>query len=133
MSIAGTFVGVGNVYEIDGPGMKITVVDTTHLCSAIMTSRPGRIPDPDVISVKLWFDPNDTAMHGLILDRCQTPGPIDDFMIIFNDDFTTHATAAFSGFFTSFTFNGMKVNENLGADLEIKVTTKVEITVGSGS
>jgi hypothetical protein len=72
-------------------------------------------------------------MHGLIMDRCQIPGPIDDFMIVFNDDFTTHATAAFSGFYTSFKMNGMKNQENLGADLEIKVTTAVVITPGSGS
>ncbi len=131
MKITTTFVEIGLVYEIDGPGVKVTVVPTDHLTSTVMTTRPGKIPDPDTASIKIWMDPSDTAMHQVLIDRCNAPGTIDDFQITFNDDNTTHAKATFSGFFTGFKFNGMKNQENVGADLEIKLTTIVELTAGS--
>lgn len=132
VAISSTQTTIAQIYEVDGPEILVEAIDKTALNSGLIITRPSKFPEPDKVSFKIWYDPNDTVTQELITTDIQAPGTIEAFQIVFNDSHGTHAMATFSGFFTSFKLNGMKVKSNIGADVEIKLTTILTITVGSG-
>lgn len=131
ISIATVFTELALVTEFDGPAVMVAPVETTHLTSATHTYRPSKIPNPDKITGKMLFDPNDVSTQQLIVTRMTTSGLVDSFKIVFNDILTTHGTCAFSGFFTKLALTGIKVEENVEADFEIQITSALTFVAGS--
>jgi hypothetical protein len=132
VSISASFVTIAEVVEIDGPGVMVEAIDNTILAGPLIISRPSLFPEPDKLTVKVFFDPNDTITQALFVTDISTPKAIEAYKITFNDQHVTHSFCTFSGFITSFKLNGMKVKSNLGADVEIQLTTLISFTVGSG-
>jgi hypothetical protein len=122
---------VAQVYEIDGPETLVEAIDISDLTKGIIVTRPSLFPEPDTVSIKVWFDPNDIATHKLFVTDVTTPGAVEAWTITFNDGNATHATATFSGFITSFKLNGAKLKSNIGADIEIKCTTLIVFNPGT--
>jgi hypothetical protein len=131
VSISSTFTTVAEVVEIDGPGVMVEAIDSTILTGPLIISRPSRFPEPDKLTVKIYFDPNDTITQALFVTDISTPKAIQAYKIVFNDQNTTHAIATFSGYITSFKLNGLKVKSNLGADVELQLTTLITFTAGT--
>jgi hypothetical protein len=121
VEIGSTFVTIAEVTEIDGPEVLVEAIDSTAINTGLIISRPSKFPEPDKLTLKIWFDPNDTNTQILFVQDTTTPGTIQSYKLEFNDTKTTHATATFHGFTTSFKLNGMKAKSNLGADVEIKL------------
>jgi hypothetical protein len=129
--IASTVTPIAQVYEIDGPEVLVEAIDTTDLTHGLIISRPSLFPEPDTVSLKVWFDPNDASTQKMFVTDVTTPGAIQAYTLQFNDKGTTHAKATFSGFTTSFKLNGAKVKSNIGADIEIKCTSLIVFTPGT--
>jgi hypothetical protein len=131
VKISTTFTTIAEVYDVDGPAVMVEAIDNSTVAGILITKRPSRQPEPDKMTVKVWFDPSDTITQALIVTDISAPATIELFQITFNDQYTTHALANFSGFFTSFKLNGMKNKSNLGADVEIQLTTLIVFTPGT--
>jgi hypothetical protein len=131
IKIAAVMTQIGLVTEVDGPSMDIAAVPTTYLLSPLHTNRPSRLPKPDKCSFKLWFDPNDATVQSIFVTRMSTPGVIDDFQIDFNDGNTTRSMCTFSAFVSKFKVAGIKVEENIQADIELMLTTIPIFTAGT--
>ena len=132
VKVSTVYTTIAQVTEVDGPEMLVAAIDKTNLLSALKLSRGSKLPDPSKVSIKILFDVNDTVSQNLIWgDLNSTPGTSRDFKIIFNDGDTTPSSATFSGFFTSGKLNGIKVEENLGMDVEMKPTTIITFTAGT--
>lgn len=132
IKISAAFVVLGQIHEIDGPNVTVKAVPNANLSSTVMTTRPSHLTTPEKFTAKMWFDPSDTAGQGVLVGRANTPGVVDDWKVIFvNDGNTTPATGTFSGFVTSFKVTGIKNEENIGADVEIQLTTIVTYTAGT--
>ncbi len=131
VEIATTMTPIAQVVEIDGPEILVEAVDSTAMTTGLIITRPSLFPEPDKITMKVFFDPNDTATHELFVTDFTTPRTIRSYELAFNDSNTTHAKAAFHGFLTSFKLNNMKVKSNLGADIELKLTDLPVFTPGS--
>jgi hypothetical protein len=130
IKIASVFTTIGNRVSIGGPASEVNAVDKTNLDSTLREYRPSQIPEAGRLSLSVFYDPNDST-HQILPSRVKTPGTIDDFKLIFNDGMGTPANETFSGFVTKFEKNGMEVDGNLGADVEIQLTTLVTSTEGS--
>lgn len=131
IAIATVMTQIGLVTEIDGPSFDVAAVPTTHMLSPLHTNRPSQLPKPDKCSFKLWFDPNDATVQTLFIDRITNPGTVDDFRIDFNDGNTTRSNCTFSAFVTKFKIAGIKVEENISADIELMLTTIPVFTPGT--
>jgi hypothetical protein len=124
-------VSISSVVEIDGPGVMVEAIDKTTLAGPLIITRPSLFPEPDKLTLKLFFDPNDTVTQQLFVTDISTPKAVQAYKLVFNDQNTTHAIATFSGFIVSFKLNGLKVKSNLGADIEIQQTTLITFTAGT--
>jgi len=132
VSISSTMTPIAQVVEIDGPAILVEAIDNSTVNGTLITTRPSRQAEPDKLTLKIWYDPNDTVTQALFYTDIATPKTVEAYQLTFNDQHATHAIATFSGFITSFKLNGMKTKSNLGADIELKLTTLLTITVGSG-
>ena len=132
VKIASAFVDVAEVTEVNGVAISVAAVETTSLGSALHTNRPSRLPKPEEMTLVLWFDPSDTTSQNIFWQDVNTPGTVRDFQITFAaDENTTHALAAFSGFVTKFELTGVKIEENIGAEVTVQLTTLVVYTPGT--
>ena len=102
VSISSTMTTVAQVYEIDGPEQLVETIDVTALSTGLILTRPSKFPEPGKVSIKVYYDPHDNNTQGLIVSDVQTPGLSRSWQIQVNDQHTTHATVAFTGFVTSF-------------------------------
>jgi hypothetical protein len=136
LKIASTFTEIAEVHEIDGPEMTVAAIAKTALTSPHKRYRSSRQPDPGTISLKLYFDPNDTTdVHQLLYSKVAQPNTVnDDFKLVFVDDMTVPAHALFSGFFTKFKLTGMTTEDaNLEAECEIQLDSLPVFTEGAAS
>jgi hypothetical protein len=131
VSISASFVTVAQVYEVDGPTMLVEAIDRTALNTGLILKRPSKFPEPDKVSLKVWFDPSDNHTQLLFTGDANVPGTIEIYQLKINDQYTTHALIGFSAFLTSFKLNGMKVKSNLGADIELQLTSLIDFTPGT--
>jgi hypothetical protein len=131
VEIASTYTTVAQVIEVTGPETMVAAIDKTVLTSTLIITRPSKLPNPDKCSLKIYFDGNDNNTQILITGDVTTPGTIRNFKIVFVDGDTTPQCVTFSGYFTSFKLNGLKVEENVGADVEIKPTTVFTFVPGT--
>jgi len=127
----GTFSTIAQVTEIDGPEVLVEAIDNTAMESGLITTRPSYFPEPDKLSLKVWFDPNDTDTHKNFVTDYTQPRTVRNYQLEFNDDNTTHAHATFHAYQTSFKLTGMKVKSNLEADVELKLTDLPVFTPGT--
>lgn len=128
----GTFIDVAEVTEIDGPEVLIEAVDATALNSGIVKTRPSYFPEPGKLTLKIWYDPQDTSSQPLFIVDFTTPHTIRSYKLQFNNETGTYATGAFHAFQTSFKLTGMKVKSNLEADIELQLVDLPVFTVGTG-
>ncbi len=119
------FTTIGQRVTIGGPNLQVEAVDQTDLDDAVVTSRPGQIPDMGELSLSIFFDPANTGHQQLETD-CLTPGPttIRSYRLVFNNNTSSRPHREFKAFPTAFATNGMERNGNLGADVTLKVNTK---------
>lgn len=130
IKITTTYTDVGRVEEIDGFEVAVEEVKKSHLLSVIHEYRPSHIPDPGTISFKVQLDPNNTV-HQTLYAHASVPGTIDDWKVIFPDGMTTPANATFSGFIKKFKLTGEKIEENLMAELDVRLTSIPVMTAGA--
>jgi hypothetical protein len=133
ISIASVFTDIGQVEEIGSFGVEVAEVETTHLTTTTHTYRPSRKPNPVKFTFTYQCTPSHTATHGLIQNRLNTPGTIDQFKVTFQDSFTTHGFVTFSGFFTRNATTGITDEENLTYEAEVQMTTIPTYTAGVNS
>jgi hypothetical protein len=139
LSVGSTPAVVAGIVEIDGPAINVEAIDATVLAGPLILTRPSRFPEPDKLTLKIFFDPGDTVGQKLFITDVQLPGvagalPLlgsETWAIQFNDQHTTHGSCGFTGFVTKFGLNGMKKGSNLGADVEIQLTSLLTFTAGS--
>lgn len=129
IKISGAYTDVGTVEEIDGFEVAVEEVKKTHLQSVIHEYRPSLIPDPGTFSLKIQLDPNH-AVHQALYANASVPGTIDDWKMIFVDGKTTPANATFLGFIKKYKVTGQKVEENLMAEIEVRLTSLPVMTAG---
>ena len=73
VEIATTMTPVAQVTEIDGPEVMVEAIDSTAMTTGLIISRPSLFPEPDKLTLKIWFDPSDTATHALFVTDYTTP------------------------------------------------------------
>lgn len=133
VSIASTMTTIAQVVTISGAGYELAAIDKTHLGSTFKTKRSSRLLDPGTLSLSIFYDPDETT-HTLITTHIKTPpaDPGDSFTLIFGGDSdATPPQETFTGFFSKFEKNGMEVDGNLGADIEIVLTSLPTFTAGT--
>ena len=130
LKIAGTFTTIGQRVSIEGPDAELGIRDTTHLDSQYKGKRPT-LPDLGKISLKVFYDPNDTTHQTARAKVFTPPSTPDLFQLAYADGLGTNAIDAFSGYIKKWTPNGMEVEETLGADVEIEITDAYTFTAGS--
>lgn len=116
--VSSTYTAIAQVVSIDGPDIKVGSCDNTVLGATVKVSR-GTIPDNGTVSMTIFFDPQNT-LHKSIYGFAATPST-EQWEIAFGDTGTT--TCAFTGYISGFKVNGMEVESNLGADIEITVAS----------
>jgi hypothetical protein len=131
ISISGTMTTVGNVTEVNGVATSIEPVDTSWLGSTVHTARPSQLPKPEEMTLIFWFNPADASAQAIFWNDVNSPGTIEDFQITFNDGTTTPSKATFSGFVTKFELTGIKIEENIGAEVTIQLVTVVTYIAGT--
>lgn len=132
VKISAAYVKVAQVFEVDGPEWLVEAIDRTALDTGFILTRPSKFPEPGKISLKVWYDPNDTNTQAMFVTDATTPGAVQDYQLQVNDDNTTHATVGFSAFLTSFKITGVKPkSSNLEADIELQCTTLPVVTPGT--
>jgi hypothetical protein len=110
------------VVEVDGPEATVDTKETTNLSSTSKTYR-AQLPDGGTVSATVQYDPADAthqAFHTAINAWPQAPTSCS---IIFNTVNTS--TATFSAILTRFKPKGMNEEDNLEAEIELKITGKV--------
>lgn len=137
ISISSSFVTVAQRTTIGGPKATVASIPTTNLDSTSKTYRPSRQPDSGELDLHVFVDPNDTNSHQTLMSRVVPQGsittapPVDSWKLIFNDGNTTPANATFSGFLTAFELDGMEEEQNLGANITIKLTGPIAWNPGT--
>jgi antitoxin (DNA-binding transcriptional repressor) of toxin-antitoxin stability system len=115
---------VAMVVEIDGPDITVAACDDSNLTRALRVCRPSRLPAPGRMTLRVWYDPNDTAGNSLFTRDSSKPGPVRQYQLILtNPALAVTATAPFSAFVTSFRLTGARLKSNIGADIELQWVT----------
>lgn len=137
IKVAATFVTIGGVTEIDGPEVTLAAIKSTILNANRHGYRRSRLPDFGKLSIKGFFDPNDSAdVHQLLYSKLATPATddVDDqWKLVFNDGQVVPAHATFDGFLTKFKLSNEKIEENLMFESEIQVNTAFVFTEGAAT
>jgi hypothetical protein len=133
MAVAGegTLLGVGttsttaNITALNSVklgAIEQAQVDTFSLGSSVKSSRASKIPDPGSLSFSIYYDPSDTQ-HALLFTNSTTAADLYwKVTTIDGEEFT------FQGYIRTFELNGMEVDSNVTADVEVKITTAITQT-----
>jgi len=124
----GTTISIGGstilqVVSIDGPSWSVESVEKTHLASTDKEFRFSTLSDAGEISMSVLYDPDDSTHTGLTT-LMVTPAEVA-VVLSFADG--TASTYTAQGFVTGFSPNGMEVENNLGADVSVKLTGAITI------
>lgn len=120
----GTYDRIGQRVSIDGPEPSVEAVEKTHLDSTLKEYRASKIPEPGEVSLTVYLDPADAIhqrLEGMVFDP-PAPGAEPNWRLVFNNNTNTRPHRQFAGFVTKFKYTGMQVEENLQAEMTIKVT-----------
>jgi hypothetical protein len=115
---------------IDGPEMAIAAIEDTDLDASAHTYRPSQIQEGGTISLKIYYNPDDTT-HLLLVGFMTPPTAIQNWRIVIPNDGTHKTNVVFTGIMTKFKVTGMEIEKNVEAEVEIKVSGLVAITAGS--
>lgn len=120
-------VTIGQVRDIEGPGLKMDPVESTHRGSSKWRTRLGGLKDGGTVTFDIVYDP-DLAGHanaagGVAYHMLQ--GTSNTFSIVFVDPMPT--TIGFTAFVTSFKPKA-PMEGALTADVELQITGAVTIT-----
>lgn len=118
--ISGTYTTIGQRTSISGPELSISTLEVTDLDSLAREYRP-LLPDSGKITMKAWYDPNDstmTTLQGWVLAPA-----VQQWKLVFNSSPARNAT--FDGFLTKFNLSGMEVDGYVEVDIEIQITGNV--------
>jgi hypothetical protein len=120
MTISSTLTAIAQVLEIEGPEVDVGSKETTNLGNTVKTFR-AQLPDAGTVSLSIQYDPADTTHTALTTAVMSWPQAAVTWNIQFN---TTAGTdkAVFTAFLTKFKPKGMNSEDNLEADIELKLT-----------
>jgi|GEM_PF-5353813 len=114
-----TVAAVAKVNSIDLGPTEQEAVDSYSLDSILKETRPSRLPDPGSLTFNLYLL-TDNTQHELIRDSSTNAA-----ILFWEVEDADGNTATFQGFVTSYEQNGMEVNSNKSADVEVKLTTLI--------
>jgi hypothetical protein len=123
--ISGTFTTIGQRMEIDGPDNSVGTKETTDLDS-LAVERRATLPDGGELSIKVWFDPNDSTHATLAGWVSSPPAVTPSWKLIFPT--TPTKSYPFDGVLTGFKPGGMTPDGYITADLKIAITGQVILT-----
>ena len=109
---------IAQVVTIDPFDYSNEAVDTPSLARISKTNRAGLQPDYGTLSFSILYDPAD-ASH--IIIEGLLASPVESFWR-FSDTEITPKTWTGSGTLTKFTITGIAEEENMGADVEVKLS-----------
>ncbi len=123
------FTAIGNVKSINGPGFKVTVIDTTtHSTVGNYREKAAVLVDAGALTFMVNYDPSDATLApstGLINDLSELTE--SNWQLQFPLSDTSNTQMEFRGFVTghSFTF---PVDNVIDANIEITLDGKPEFT-----
>lgn len=120
MTISSTLTALAQVVEIDGPGMEVGTKEITNLGDTVKKYR-AQLPDGGEINATIEYDYAD-ATHAFL---ATTVGTWPQAAVACEVNFTASHKAAFSAVLTKFAPKGMNTEDNLEADITLKVTGAV--------
>lgn len=97
-------------------------VDAFSLDSEFKVKRPSRLPDLSPLTLNYYWKTNDTQ-HKLVRDSS-----VDHTILFWKVQDVDGNTATWQGFVASFELNGMEVDSNVTADVEVQPTTLITFT-----
>lgn len=118
-TVAGTLTAVSQVLDVDGPEATVETKETTNLASTSKSYR-ALLPDGGTVSARIQYDPGDTTHLAFVTSINQWPQTPIACAIVFNT--TTTSTATFTAILTKFKPTGMNEEDNLEAEIELKIT-----------
>lgn len=113
---------IAQVVSISGPEMAVAEVETTHLGSTHKEFRPSSIPEAGTVSATIEYDPQQ-ATHASLTSLMNSPQE-KAWTIEFSDG----STYAFDGFLTAFSVTGAEVENNVTAEITIRINGDITIT-----
>jgi hypothetical protein len=123
-TISSILTAVAQVLEISGPDLGVGSKETTNLASTIKTYR-AQLPDPGTLSFTIQYDPADATHQFLMTTWATWPQVPVVWKVLFNTT-ATHSWS-FSAILTKFSPKGMNEEDNLEADMELKLTGALTI------
>lgn len=116
-----TWTLVGQRVEIEGPDVKIDAIETTTLDSTRKQFRQITLPEDGKLTLTIYYDPTDaTLAHHLLQGEWLAPTGSYWYSLVFNTAAPgSREGVIFSAFVSGFKPTGMKVGENLSADVEL--------------
>lgn len=116
----GTTLSIGSavtqVLEVDGPETTVEPKETTNLASVVKSYRM-LIPDGGTASCRIQYDP--TVHHTLTTLINAYPQVAQSCTVTFND--AGPGAATFSAFLSRFKATGMNQEDNLEAEIDLKI------------
>jgi hypothetical protein len=125
-TISSTLTAIFQLLEIDGPSVEIGAKETTNLTSTAKTYR-AQLPDAGELNFSVQYDPADTTSHQFLQTAVMTwPQVAVAWTLNFNT--VVAHNWGFSAFVTKFKPKGMNEDDNLEADLSLKVSGAITFT-----
>jgi len=125
-TISSTLTAIYQLLEVDGPGIEIGTKETTNLGSTTKTYR-AQLPDSGELSFTVQYDPADTTSTSFLQTAIMT---WPQAAVVWTLNFNTLASHlwTFSAILTGFKPKGMNEDDNLEADLKLKLTGAITFT-----
>jgi hypothetical protein len=114
--------GLSQVVEVDGPEATVETKSTVNLSSTKKTYR-ALLPDGGTVSATIQYDPADLTHQALTTAINAWPQAPTSCSVVFNTLNTS--TATFSAILVKFKPKGMNEEDNLEAEIELKITGTV--------
>jgi hypothetical protein len=124
----GTYTDLGEVNSVTGPAPSVASVETTNLQSTRHSYRPSKVPESGEVSFQIKIDPNN-ATQQILTGLMDTP-VVKNWKITWPDGMTTPANSTFAGFLTAYNVSGAELENNVVADITIKLTGAITRTPG---
>lgn len=118
-TISGILTAIAQVVEVDGPEATQETKSTVNLSSTVKTFRT-LIPDGGTVTARVQYDPAGPTHQFLATAINTWPQTPAVWNIVFND--AGSGVCSFSALVTKFKPTGMNEEDNLEAELEIKIT-----------
>lgn len=118
-TIANNATAIVQVVEIDGPTAEVGTIETTNLADVVKKYR-AQLPDPGEITATIQYDPNTNTHQTLTTMWGTWPQQLVTWNVVWPT--TNNSNAAFSAVLTKFSPKGMNEDDNLEADISLKLS-----------